>query len=212
MSNIVVLISGHGSNLQALLEAQESTKLGGNIVAVVSDNPDAYGLERATTAGIPAKVVEPGCYASREEYDSALMTIIDQFEPDLLVLAGFMRILTPYFVQHYAGRALNVHPSLLPKYKGLNTHQRVLDAQDQEHGASIHFVTAELDGGPVVLQAKVPVFAEDCAEALAQRVQEQERRIYPLVVQWFCQGRLSMHEGRALLDGQVLGEQGYASD
>ena len=140
------------------------------------------------------------------------MARIDAFSPTLVVLAGFMRILTPEFVQHYQGRLLNIHPSLLPKYQGLNTHQRAIDAGDTEHGCSVHFVTAELDGGPVILQAKVPVFPEDDAEAVAQRVHEQEHRIYPLVVRWYCQNRLQQQADQAWLDGNVLPANGYAND
>ena len=145
-------------------------------------------------------------------HHAALIDAIDQHSPDLVVLAGFMRILTPAFVQHYHGRLLNIHPSLLPKYQGLDTHQRAIDAADSEHGCSVHFVTEQLDGGPVILQAKVPVFAEDDAQSLAERVHEQEHRIYPLVVRWFCQNRLQQHRDQAWLDGNVLAANGYAND
>lgn len=151
-------------------------------------------------------------YADRVAYDQELIATIDQHQPDLVVLAGFMRILTPEFVQHYQGRLLNIHPSLLPKYQGLNTHQRAIEAGDTEHGCSVHFVTAELDGGPVILQAKVPIFPDDDAEAVAQRVHEQEHRIYPLVVRWFCQNRLQQQSDKALLDGLLLSDHGYAND
>ena len=151
-------------------------------------------------------------YASRDRYDEALIDAIDQHQPDLVVLAGFMRILTPAFVQHYAGRLLNIHPSLLPKYQGLNTHQRAIDAGDTEHGCSVHFVTEQLDGGPVVLQAKVPLFSEDDVATLSERVHEQEHRIYPLVVRWFCQNRLQQQADQAWLDGNVLAANGYAND
>lgn len=212
MKSIVVLISGNGSNLQAIIDHIQAAKIDGQIAAVISNVDDVYGLQRAQQADIEALVVSHRDYASREEYDTALLTNIEKFKPDLIVLAGFMRILTPYFVNFYSGKLLNVHPSLLPKYKGLNTHQRAIDNNDTEHGASIHFVSPELDGGPVILQAKVPVFAEDSATDLAARVQEQEQQIYPLVVKWFCDNRLAMRQGRAFLDNEMLEEQGYAAN
>ncbi|OOE76793.1 phosphoribosylglycinamide formyltransferase [Salinivibrio sp. ML290] len=210
MKRIVVLISGSGSNLQALIDNIHAQHA--NIVAVIANKADAYGLTRAKHAGIPAQVVANTDYASREEYDAALIRALDAYQPDLVVLAGFMRILTPGFVAHYAGRMLNIHPSLLPKYTGLHTHQRAIDAGDTEHGTSVHFVTEELDGGPVILQARVPIFEDDDAESVAARVQQQEHRIYPLVVKWFVDGRLKMMEDHAWLDGQALGHAGYAAD
>ncbi|OOE91007.1 phosphoribosylglycinamide formyltransferase [Salinivibrio sharmensis] len=210
MKRIVVLISGSGSNLQALIDNVHQQHA--HIAAVVANKADAYGLTRAEHASISAQVVANTDYASREEYDAALMRVLDAYQPDLVVLAGFMRILTPGFVAHYAGRMLNIHPSLLPKYTGLHTHQRAIDAGDSEHGTSVHFVTEELDGGPVVLQARVPIFEDDDAESVAARVQQQEHRIYPLVVKWFVDGRLKMSEDRAWLDGQALGPAGYAAD
>lgn len=209
---IVVLISGNGSNLQAIIDRIEDGKLNGQIVAVISNSPQAYGLERARLSGIPQYCLDHREYPTREDYDRALMKLIDDHDAELVVLAGFMRILTEGFVQHYVGRMLNVHPSLLPKYKGLNTHQRAIDAGDTEHGASVHFVTPELDGGPVIVQSKVPVFTDDSASELATRVQEQERNMYPLVVDWYCQNRLTMDNNKAFLDGVMLGESGYASD
>ncbi|OOE67325.1 phosphoribosylglycinamide formyltransferase [Salinivibrio sp. ML198] len=210
MKRIVVLISGSGSNLQALIDNIHAQHA--NIVAVIANKADAYGLTRAKHAGIPDQVVANTDYASREEYDAALIRALDAYQPDLVVLAGFMRILTPGFVAHYAGRMLNIHPSLLPKYTGLHTHQRAIDAGDTEHGTSVHFVTEELDGGPVILQARVPIFEDDDAESVAARVQQQEHRIYPLVVKWFVDGRLKMMEDHAWLDGQALGHAGYAAD
>ena len=212
MNRIVVLISGNGSNLQSLLDQAANHRLNGSVVAVISNKADAYGLERACAAGVATAVLPSKDYAERERFDADLMALIDSHQPDLLVLAGFMRILTPGFVRHYAGRMLNIHPSLLPKYQGLNTHQRAIDAGDAEHGCSVHFVTEELDGGPVVLQARVPVFAEDDAAAVAERVQVQEHAIYPLAVRWFCDGRLAMKDGRAWLDGTPLPPQGHAGD
>ena len=212
MKSIVVLISGSGSNLQAILDACSAGFIAGQVTAVLSNKAKAYGLERAKKAGAKAIVLDHKAYADRAAYDQDLIATIDQHQPDLVVLAGFMRILTPEFVEHYQGRLLNIHPSLLPKYQGLNTHQRAIDAGDTEHGCSVHFVTAELDGGPVILQAKVPVFPEDDAEVVAQRVHEQEHRIYPLVVRWFCQNRLQQQSDKALLDGLLLSDHGYAND
>jgi phosphoribosylglycinamide formyltransferase-1 len=211
-SRIVVLISGGGTNLQAIIDACKQENYGGEVVAVVSNKADAYGLTRAQEADIATTVLSHKDFDSREGYDSALITEINHYQPDLIVLAGFMRILTPKFVQTYQGRLINIHPSLLPKYQGLNTHQRAIDAGDSEHGVSVHFVTEELDGGPVVLQAKVPVFPEDTATELAQRVHQQEHRIYPLVVNWCCSKRVTMVEENALFDGAILPTSGYASE
>jgi len=212
----VVLISGGGTNLQAIIDACELTDYPGSVVGVVSNKSDAYGLTRAKNAEIDTVALSHKDFESRESYDQALIEKIDQFSPDIIVLAGFMRILTPAFVQHYQGKLLNIHPSLLPKYQGLNTHQRAIDAGDTEHGVSVHFVTKELDGGPVILQAKVPVFDGDTCDDLAARVHEQEHRIYPLVVKWLCQSRLSMKaDGQneyATLDGSTLPTSGYAND
>ncbi|TLU61324.1 phosphoribosylglycinamide formyltransferase [Thalassotalea litorea] len=209
---IVVLISGSGSNLQALIDACGTGHIAGEVVGVVSNIADAFGLTRAENAGVANQVLSHREFSSRDAYDQQLIQCIDEYTPDLVVLAGFMRILTPEFVQHYQGKLLNIHPSLLPKYQGLNTHQRAIDAGDETHGVSVHFVTEELDGGPVILQAKVPVFAEDTASDLAERVHEQEHRIYPLVVNWFCQDRLTMSENCAILDNEPLAENGYANE
>ena len=219
-SRIVVLSSGSGSNLQAIIDASQDNDYPGKVVGVISNKADAYGLTRAENAGIETLALSHKDFDSREEYDVALMAKIDNFKPDVIVLAGFMRILTADFVQHYQGKLLNIHPSLLPKYQGLNTHQRAIDAGDKEHGVSVHFVTEELDGGPVILQAKVPVFDGDSSDDLAARVHEQEHRIYPLVVKWFAQNRLSMQQHiedgqqkeTAILDGNVLAPSGYAND
>lgn len=211
-SRIVVLISGSGTNLQAIIDACKLDNYGGEIVAVVSNKADAYGLTRAQNADIATSVLSHKDYDSREDYDSALISEINHYQPDLVVLAGFMRILTPKFVQKFQGRLINIHPSLLPKYQGLHTHQRAIDAGDKEHGVSVHFVTEELDGGPVILQAKVPVFPEDTAEDLAQRVHQQEHRIYPMVVNWCCTQRVTMANESALFDGVILPVSGYASE
>ncbi|NHB86815.1 phosphoribosylglycinamide formyltransferase [Photorhabdus tasmaniensis] len=212
MKNIVVLISGNGSNLQAVIDACQQNKIRGQICAVFSNTADAYGLRRAKQAAIPAHVVSPKNYADRQTYDQSLKHAIDQYQPDLVVLAGYMRILTPDFVQHYFGRLLNIHPSLLPKYPGLHTHRKAMENGDTEHGTSVHFVTEELDGGPVILQAKVPIFANDQESEVIKRVQTQEHDIYPLVINWFVEGRLSMVNGKAHLDGNILPPQGYAAE
>ena len=215
-SRIVVLISGSGTNLQAIIDASEVADYPGTVVGVVSNKSDAYGLTRAENANVGTVTLSHKDFDNRESYDQALITKIDQFSPDIIVLAGFMRILSPAFVKHYQGKLINIHPSLLPKYQGLNTHQRAIDAGDKVHGVSVHFVTEELDGGPVILQAKVPVFDGDSSDDLAARVHEQEHRIYPLVVKWLCQNRLSMMiEGQnehAILDGCKLPASGYAND
>jgi phosphoribosylglycinamide formyltransferase-1 len=215
-SRILVLISGSGSNLQAIIDACNASDYPGEVVGVISNKADAYGLTRASNADIDNLVLSHKDFDCRESYDQALMTEIDKFAPDIVVLAGFMRILTPAFVQRYQGKLLNIHPSLLPKYQGLNTHQRAIDAGDKEHGVSVHFVTEELDGGPVILQAKIPVFDGDVSDDLAARVHEQEHRIYPLVIKWLCQNRLGMHKDgdhqQAILDGKVLSVSGYAND
>lgn len=210
--SVVVLISGSGSNLQAIIDSVEDGKIEGKITAVISNKADAYGLTRAENAGIANHVLSHKDFDSRESYDAEMIKLIDEYKPQVVVLAGFMRILTAEFVQHYTGKLINIHPSLLPKYQGLNTHQRAIDAGDKEHGCSVHFVTEELDGGPVILQAKVPVFEEDDADALAQRVHVQEHLIYPMVVKWMCEGRLTMSNETAFLDGDKLPVQGYAND
>ena len=201
---IVVLISGNGSNLQAIIDAVQRGDLPAEVRAVISNRPQAFGLERARRAGIPAEAVDHTRYPDRDGFDAALQTAIDRHRPALVVLAGFMRILTPRFVRHYHGRMLNVHPSLLPAFRGLDTHRRALAAGVKEHGMSIHFVTDELDGGPVIIQQKVPVLPGDDAARLAARVQEQEHRLYPLVIRWFAQGRLKLHDNRIMLDGKPL--------
>lgn len=212
LPRVVVLLSGSGTNLQALIDAAQNQTLGAQLVAVISNRPAAYGLERARAAGITNLTLDHKAFDSREAFDQALMAEIDQFAPDLVVLAGFMRILTPAFTQHYHGKMLNIHPSLLPKYQGLHTHQRALDAGDSCHGVTVHFVTAELDGGPAAIQAIVPVLAGDDADSLARRVQVQEHVIYPMAVNWFASGRLSFRDGRAWLDGELLPAQGYQLD
>ncbi|PKQ75492.1 phosphoribosylglycinamide formyltransferase [Aeromonas sobria] len=212
MMRIIVLISGNGSNLQAILDHCASGKIAGEVVGVISNKADAYGLVRAKDAGVATAILTQQQFASREEYDTSLLALMADYQPDLVVLAGFMRILSAQLVHHFAGRMLNIHPSLLPKYQGLHTHQRAIDAGDSEHGTSVHFVTEELDGGPVILQARVPIFEGDEADEVAARVQAQEHSIYPLVVRWFCEGRLQMMDGAVQLDGALLGPAGYACE
>lgn len=206
---LVILISGSGTNLQAFIDGVEHGDLPCEIAAVISNRPNAGGLERARNAGIAAECVDHTGFDSREAFDQALQQRIDEYQPDLLILAGFMRILTPGFVRHYRGRLLNIHPSLLPKYPGLNTHQRAIDAGDREAGATVHFVTEELDGGPPVIQAKIPILAGDTPELLAQRVLEKEHKIYPLATRWFAEQRLILNGNRAQLDGKALPETGF---
>lgn len=207
--DVVVLLSGTGSNLQALIDSDDVKASPASIRAVISNRADAYGLQRAKDAGIDTRVLDHKAFEGREAFDAALIEVIDEFKPQLVVLAGFMRILSAEFVRHYQGRLLNIHPSLLPKYKGLHTHQRALEAGDGEHGCSVHFVTEELDGGPLVVQAVIPVESDDSPHSLAQRVHAQEHRIYPLAVRWFAEGRLSLDEQGALLDGQLLAASGH---
>ncbi len=202
---IVVLISGSGSNLQALIDQLDAPA---EIVGVIANRPQVLGLQRATTAGIANECLDHRDFISREAFDQALVERIDSYQPDLVVLAGFMRILTPELVRHYHGRMLNIHPSLLPKYKGLHTHKRALEAGDAEHGATIHFVTEELDGGPLIVQGRLDVRADDSADALAARVQQIEHRLYPLVVDWFARGRLCLTPQGAQLDGELIASGG----
>jgi len=197
---IVVLISGRGSNMRALVEHSRADARAYEVVRVLSDKPAAAGLALARDLGVAAAAVPASA-----EYDRRLAAAIDECAPALIVLAGFMRILSPEFVSRYAGRILNIHPSLLPKYPGLHTHRAVLAAGDTLHGATVHFVTAELDGGPPIIQAIVPVRPGDDEATLAARVQAEEHHIYPLAVGWYCEGRLRCREGRAWLDGEALG-------
>lgn len=206
---LVILISGSGTNLQAFIDRANSEQLPAEIAAVISNKPNVKGLERAAKAGIPFEVIDHRNFDSRENFDSALVNAADQHQPDLVILAGFMRILTPIFVDHYAGRLMNIHPSLLPKYPGLNTHQRAIDAGDTVAGATVHFVTSELDGGPSIIQAQVPVAGDDTADTLAARVLQVEHQIYPLAARWFCEGRLQLQGQEVMLDGEVLPAQGY---
>lgn len=208
-SRVVVLISGSGSNLQAIIDAASAADYPAQVVAVISNRPGVKGLERARSAGVSAEVLDHKEFAEREAFDAALQNLIDSFSPDLVVLAGFMRILTSDFVQHFQGRLLNIHPSLLPKYPGLNTHRRALAAGDTFHGVTVHFVTAELDGGPAIVQAQVEVKPGDTELDLAQRVLQQEHVIYPLAVRWVAQKRAWLEQGRAWLDDKPLPPGGF---
>ena len=202
---VVILISGRGSNLQSIIDAVAQQRLAVDIRAVISNRPAAAGLQRAREAGLAVEVVDHTQFPDRQAFDQALLTCIERFQPALVVLAGFMRILTAGFVHHYQGRMLNIHPSLLPAFPGMNTHRRALQAGCSQHGASIHFVTEAVDGGPVVLQAQVPVQPDDTATTLAARVLEQEHRLYPLAISWFAEQRLQLDSsGQATLDGKVL--------
>lgn len=199
-----VLISGSGSNLQALIDATRDGRLALDIVVVAGNRPDAAGLARARRAGIATECVESADFKSRNAFDAALANVLQPYQPDFLLLAGFMRILTPGFVRRYTGRMLNIHPSLLPNYPGLDTHRRVLDAGDPWHGCTVHFVTDRLDGGPPVIQGRVPVLPGDDAEQLAARVLAVEHRIYPQAAELLASGRLEWRDGNVWLDGQPL--------
>lgn len=201
---VVVLISGRGSNLKAIIDQVESAELPVAIRAVISNRPQAAGLAWARAAGIPARILDHRDFPDRESFDEALAQIIDSYAPQLVILAGFMRILTPAFVAHYQGRLVNIHPSLLPAFRGLHTHERALQAGVRVHGASVHFVTVELDGGPVCLQVKVPVCADDSTERLAARVLEQEHRLYPLAIRLIAEHRLRLEDKQVLFDGKPL--------
>ena len=201
---VVILISGSGSNLQAIIDAANAGDCPIHISAVISNRPDVKGLERARLAGIKTDVIDHTKFDGRDAFDQALVNRIDSYQPTLVVLAGFMRILTNYFVEHYTGRLLNIHPALLPDFPGLNTHERAIKSGVKQHGASVHFVTTEVDGGPIVLQASVPVKPDDTATALAARVLQQEHLIYPLAIKWYAEGRLVLESNKPLFDKKEL--------
>lgn len=204
LPDVVVLISGGGSNLQAMLDAVSEGTLPVRIRAVIANEAGAFGLERAATAGVPAHAIEHRSYPTRADFEAELAACIDRYEPEIIALAGFMRILTPGFVTRYLGRIVNIHPSLLPLYPGLDTHRRALEAGDSEHGVTVHFVTAELDGGPAILQGRVPVLADDDPATLAARVLEVEHRIYPETLRMLAAGRVRFADGAAWLDDERL--------
>jgi len=199
-----ILISGSGTNLQSFIDKTGAGELDLDIAVVLSNKPGVAGLDRARKARIPVECVEHGGYPDRESFDAALNETLDRYSPDLIILAGFMRILTPVFIDHFAGRIFNIHPSLLPQYPGLDTHQRAIDAGDQWAGSTVHFVTEELDGGPLVIQGRVPVTRDDTARSLAARVLKVEHQIYPEAAALFAAGRLEHRDGTAWLDGQRL--------
>ncbi len=203
-TRIVVLVSGEGTNLQALIDAQETGRLSGKLVATISNRPGVPALDRARKHGMAAKWVEHTNFVERADFDRELMYFIDEYKADLVVLAGFMRILGNEFIDHYEGRMLNIHPSLLPKYPGLHTHRRALKAGDSGHGATVHFVTRELDGGPGVLQGRLAINPDDTEASLSARVQAMEHKMYPVAVNWFAEKRLVYRAGRAWLDREPL--------
>ncbi|MCZ6826556.1 MAG: phosphoribosylglycinamide formyltransferase [Gammaproteobacteria bacterium] len=203
---LVVLISNQGSNLQAIIDAMANQEIHVKILAVVSNNPNAPGLQRAKNAGIPTVVTDRADFATRKDFDRRLLQVVRDYDPGLVVMAGFMRILDDEFVEHFEGRLLNIHPSLLPKYPGLNTYRRVLSAKDSVHGCSIHFVNSQLDGGPVVAQSEVPIRADDDEISLSARVQAMEHKLYPMVIGWFARGGLVCQHETIRLDGKLLGK------
>lgn len=202
--SVAVLISGSGTNLQAIIDASRRGDIAADIIAVLSDKSEAFGLTRAERAGIPCRVLPASGFPDRETYDEALGEMLAGLAPDLVVLAGFMRILTGGLVRRWTGRMLNIHPSLLPAYRGLHTHRRVLDAGETHHGTSVHFVTEELDGGPVIAQARLAIRTDDTEDSLNGRIQALEHRLYPTVIGWFAQGRLRMIGDRVEFDGRLL--------
>ena len=209
---LAVLISGSGTNLQAIITAIDAGQLNAEIVLVLSNRADAGGLQRAAEAGIRTGVIDHRDYPSRDAFDQAMAAELDRFSPDTVVLAGFMRVLSDGFVRHFKGRLINIHPSLLPRHRGLHTHRRALEAGDREHGCSIHFVSEELDGGPVIAQATVSVDGNDTEASLSNKVQEREHILYPLVLGWRAQGRLAWTDRGAELDGQLIPAQGLQLD
>ena len=206
MTRVAILISGGGTNLQAFIDAVADGSLDLEIQVVVSNQPDAYGLLRARDAGIPTECVRNTEFLDRAAFDDALASTLERYNPDLLILAGFMRILTSTFVKRFEGKILNIHPALLPKYPGLNTHQRVIDAGERWHGSTVHFVTEELDAGPLILQGRVPVLSTDTESVLSARVQAVEHKIYPEAAALIASGRLQFKNGESWFDGSRLHE------
>lgn len=203
-NKIGVLVSGGGTNLQSIIDNIHFSDSNATIECVISNKKNVYALTRAEQASIANHVVQHGDYISRQAFEQALINVLDQYQVNIVVLAGFMRVLESHFIQHYSGRILNIHPSLLPKYSGLHTHQRVLDDGEKNHGCSVHFATAELDGGPVIIQASVPVLENDTEETLAARVLEKEHIIYPLCVKWLCENKIAYRDGVAYYDNKPL--------
>ncbi|PJG82937.1 phosphoribosylglycinamide formyltransferase [Caviibacterium pharyngocola] len=212
MKKIVVLISGQGLNLQAIIDACAGGFVPAQISAVISNKADAFGLQRAKSAGISTQVFLRRDYADNVAMDAAIGDYIQSLQADFIILAGYMKILTPAFIRRFEGRIVNVHPSLLPKYPGLDTYRRAMAAGETEHGTTVHFVNEEVDGGAVIVQAKVPIFPDDDVEDVEERVKAQEIQLYPLVIKWLAQDRLTCLDGRAYLDHQILPENGYATE
>lgn len=207
--NIVILISGRGSNMQAIIDQALSGNLPITVKAVISNRPDAPGLALASKHGINTRVVDHEDYPDKQSFETALSTCINEYQPRLIVLAGFMRVLSSDFVGKYKNRMINIHPSLLPQFPGLNTHQRAISAGAREHGASVHFVTADIDSGPIIIQRCIPIDAADTPETLASKVLTQEHQIYPLAIKWFAESRLKVQAGSVLLDGETRPQQGF---
>lgn len=199
MKSIVILISGRGSNMIALLDAIAQWPVPVRVAGVLSNRPDATGLEVAAKRGIPTRVIDHQAFSGREAFDEAMMAVIDELSPDLVVLAGFMRILTDGFVRHFEGRLINIHPSLLPSFPGLHTHRQALEAGVRVHGCTVHFVTPDLDHGPIIVQAAMPVLPNDTEQSLAERLLSYEHKIYPLAVRWFVEERLTIENGRVIV-------------
>lgn len=211
MSNnlsLVILISGNGSNLQAIIDEVENNDLPVSIKAVISNQPDAYGLTRAKNHNLPAITIDHKDFLDRESFDKKLKQEIGRHKPDYIILAGFMRILSDDFVSHFHQKIINIHPSLLPKYPGLNTHKKVLAANDKQHGSTIHIVTEKLDSGPIILQSVIPVMPDDSPESLKQKVQAKEYLIYPLAIKWLAEGRITFENNNVFLNGELLPECG----
>ncbi len=204
MHSIVSLISGRGSNFEAIYKAAKAKSWDVRFTGLIANQPEAKGLEFAKSVGIPTAVIDHRSYPSREAFDEALIEQIDAFGADLVVLAGFMRILTPRFIRRYEGRMMNIHPSLLPRFPGLHTHERALEAGDRVHGATVHFVSAGVDEGPIICQSEVPVLPTDTPSELAARVLKTEHQIYPLAIEWFIEGRLHMAGNRVDVDPPEL--------
>ena len=212
-SKIVVLISGNGSNLQSLLEGCHSQIINGEIVAVVSNNPDAFGLKRAKTFGVNTLVIDENNYKiEKEDFHEKVYEAVKQFKPDLVILAGYMKILTKSFISSFQDKIINIHPSLLPKYPGLNTHQRALNAKDEISGATVHFVTEKLDSGPIIIQGEVPIFPNDTEQSLRTRVLEIEHKIFVATTSLICSGKIKRADDKVFLNENLLGKQGIKYD
>ena len=207
-SRLVVLASGNGSNFQAIIDACESGRLDAEIVLLVVNRPGAYALERAKKHGIPSRLIDHKAYADREAFDAAMAEAIDEVQPDWIIMAGFMRILTDGFVERFRGRLINIHPSLLPKYPGMNTHARALEAGDRQHGATVHFVTPTVDAGPPIVQGRLEIFDNDDVDALKQRIHGVEHRIYPLAIDWLVQGKIDFDQAGSQTNPAIVDASG----